>query len=384
MWEALSRKKARNKKGMSCKNSNVNLYLLDVKKFSVGVSTSGKSADFDSAMRRFEPCHPYHLLFTSLKEFSLRRIVLVSGTANPTLSKKISEFLDVPLVNPQLRRFANGEVYCEIEKNVRGADVFVLQSTCAPVNENLMELLIIIDALKRASALSITAVVPHYGYSRQDRKSAPRTPITAKLVADMMTVAGASRVVTMDLHAGQIQGFFNIPFDNIFASPVLLDYIQKNLNRENLITVSPDAGGVERVRHFAKKLQADLALIDKRRTGPNVAEAMNVIGDVKGKDCIIIDDMIDTAGTLVQAAKALRKNGANKIYAAATHPVFSDPAIQRISECEELEQVIVTDTIPLSEAGRKLDKIKVVSTADILSKAIHRTFNHDSVSSLFI
>ncbi len=314
----------------------------------------------------------------------MRRIVLVSGTSNPTLSKKISEFLDIPLVNPQIRRFANGEVYCEIEKNVRGADVFVLQSTCAPVNENLMELLIIIDALKRASALSITAVVPHYGYSRQDRKSAPRTPITAKLVADMMTVAGASRVVTMDLHAGQIQGFFNIPFDNIFASPVLLDYIQKNLNRENLVCISPDAGGVERVRHFAKKLSTEIALIDKRRTGPNVAEAMNVIGDVKGKDCIIIDDMIDTGGTLIQAAQALRKNGANKIYAAATHPVFSDPAIQRISECAELEEVIITDTIPLSDAGKKCPKIKVVSTADILSKAIHRTFNHDSVSSLFI
>jgi ribose-phosphate pyrophosphokinase len=314
----------------------------------------------------------------------VRRMVLVSGTSNPILSKKISEFLDVPLVNPQLRRFANGEIYCEIEKNVRGADVFVIQSTCAPVNENLMELLIIVDALKRASANSITAVVPHYGYSRQDRKSAPRTPITAKLVADMIDVAGATRVITMDLHAGQIQGFFNIPFDNIFASPVLLEYVQKNLDRSNLITVSPDAGGVERVRHYAKKLDADLALIDKRRTGPNVAEAMNVIGDVTGKDCIIIDDMIDTAGTLVQAAKALRKNGARRIFAAATHPVFSDPAIQRIAECSELESVIITDTIPLSEAGKKLDKIKVVTTADILAKAIHRTFNHDSVSSLFI
>jgi ribose-phosphate pyrophosphokinase len=314
----------------------------------------------------------------------VRRIVLVSGTSNPTLSKKISEFLDVPLVNPQLRRFANGEVYCEIEKNVRGADVFVIQSTCAPVNEHLMELLIIIDALKRASANSITAVMPHYGYSRQDRKSAPRTPITAKLVADMLTVAGASRVVTMDLHAGQIQGFFNIPFDNIFASPVILDYIMKNLNRDNLVCISPDAGGVERVRHFAKKLSTDLALIDKRRTGPNVAEAMNVIGDVKGRDCIIIDDMIDTAGTLVQAAKALKKNGANRIYATATHPVFSDPAVARISECVELEEVIVSDTIPLSAEAKKVAKIKVISTADILSKAIHRTFNHDSVSSLFI
>jgi ribose-phosphate pyrophosphokinase len=314
----------------------------------------------------------------------VRRMVLVSGTSNPTLSKKISEFLDVPLVNPQLRRFANGEVYCEIEKNVRGADVFVIQSTCAPVNENLMELLIIVDALKRASAKSITAVVPHYGYSRQDRKSAPRTPITAKLVADMMTIAGSSRVITMDLHAGQIQGFFNIPFDNIFASPVILEWVQKNLDPTNLITVSPDAGGVERVRYYAKRMNAELALIDKRRTGPNVAEAMNVIGDVKGKDCIIIDDMIDTAGTLVQAAKALKKNGANKIYAAATHPVFSDPAIQRLAECPELEAVIVTDTIPLSESARKLEKIKVVTTADILAKAIHRTFNHDSVSSLFI
>lgn len=314
----------------------------------------------------------------------MRRMVLVSGTSNPILSKKISEFLDIPLVNPQLRRFANGEIYCEIEKNVRGADVFIIQSTCAPVNENLMELLIIVDALKRASAKSITTVVPHYGYSRQDRKSAPRTPITAKLVADMITVAGASRVITMDLHAGQIQGFFNIPFDNIFASPVLLEYVEKNLDRTNLITVSPDAGGVERVRYYAKKLEADLALIDKRRTGPNVAEAMHVIGDVTGKDCIIIDDMIDTAGTLVQAAKALRKNGAKKIYAASTHPVFSPPAIERIAACEELESVIVTDTIPLSEAARKLDKIKVVTTADILAKAIHRTFNHDSVSSLFI
>lgn len=314
----------------------------------------------------------------------MRRMVLVSGTSNPTLSKKISEFLDVPLVNPQLRRFANGEVYCEIEKNVRGADVFVIQSTCAPVNEHLMELLIIVDALKRASANSITAVVPHYGYSRQDRKSAPRTPITAKLVADMMTIAGCTRVITMDLHAGQIQGFFSIPFDNIFASPVILDYVQRNLDPANLITVSPDAGGVERVRYYAKRMNTDLALIDKRRTGPNVAEAMNVIGEVNGKDCIIIDDMIDTAGTLVQAAKALRKHGAKKIYAAATHPVFSDPAIQRLSECSELESVIVTDTIPLSENARKLDKIKVVTTADILSKAIHRTYNHDSVSSLFI
>lgn len=314
----------------------------------------------------------------------MRRIVLVSGTSNPTLSKNISDFLDVQLVNPQLKKFANGEIYCEIEKNVRGADVFIIQSTCAPVNDHLMELLIMIDALKRASASSITAVVPHYGYSRQDRKASPRTPISAKLVADLVTVAGASRVITMDLHAGQIQGFFNIPFDNIYASPVILNYITKNINTENLICVSPDSGGVERVRHYAKKLKVELAMIDKRRTAHNVAKAMNVVGDVSGKDCIIIDDMIDTAGTLVQACKALKEKGANKIYCAATHPIFSDPAIDRLAECEELTEVIVTDTIPLSEKGRKLDKIKVLSTGEILSKAIHRTFNHDSVSSLFV
>jgi ribose-phosphate pyrophosphokinase len=314
----------------------------------------------------------------------MRRIVLVSGTSNAPLAKSISEFLDVALVNPQLKRFANGEIYCEIEKNVRGADVFVIQSTCAPVNDNLMELLIMIDALKRASAESITAVIPHYGYSRQDRKAMPRTPISAKLVADLITVAGASRVVTMDLHAGQIQGFFNIPFDNIFASPVILSYIKKHIQSENLVCVSPDSGGVERVRFYAKKLQTELAMIDKRRTGPNVAKAMNVIGDVKGKNVVIIDDMIDTAGTLVEGVQALKKNGALKIYACSTHGVFSGPAIQRIQECADLEEVIVTDTIPLSEEGKKVSKIKVLSTADLLSKAIHRTFNHDSVSSLFI
>lgn len=313
----------------------------------------------------------------------MRRIVLVSGSSNPQLARNISDFLDVQLVNPQLKKFANGEIYCEIEKNVRGADVFLIQSTSKPVNDNLMELLIMIDALKRASAASITAVMPHYGYSRQDRKASPRTPISAKLVADLLTVAGATRVITMDLHAGQIQGFYNIPFDNIFASPVILNYVTKNINTENLICVSPDSGGVERVRHYAKKLKVELAMIDKRRTAPNVAKAMNVVGDVKGKDCIIIDDMIDTAGTLVQAAKALREKGANKIYTAATHGIFSDPAIQRMSECEELEEVIVTDTIPLSEAGKAVSKIKVLSTGEIFSKAIHRTFNHDSVSSLF-
>jgi ribose-phosphate pyrophosphokinase len=314
----------------------------------------------------------------------LKRIVLVSGTSNLTLSNQISDYLDVPLVNPQLVRFANGEIFCEIEKHVRGADVFVVQSTCSPVNDNLMELLIMIDALKRASASSITAVIPFYGYARQDRKSSPRTPISAKLVADLLTVAGTSRVITMDLHAGQIQGFFNIPFDNIFASPVLLSYIRKELFSENTVFVSPDAGGVERVRAYAKKLNSDIAMIDKRRTGKNVAEAMNIIGSVSGKDCIIVDDMIDTGGTLVEACKALRKNGANKIYACATHPVFSNPAIERITNCEELDRVIVTDTIPLTDEAKKCSKIVVLSTGELLSKAIHRTFNNDSVSSLFV
>ena len=315
---------------------------------------------------------------------NMRRIVLVSGSSNPSLSNEISEYLDVPLVDPQLRRFANGEIYCEIEKNVRGSDVFLIQTLSHPVNDNLMELLIMIDALKRASAESITAVIPYYGYSRQDRKASPRTPISAKLVADMITAAGASRVVTMDIHAGQIQGFFNIPFDNIYASPVFLNYIQNNISLDNLMMVSPDAGGVERVRWYAKKLQTDIAMIDKRRTGPNVAKAMNIVGDVAGRDVIIVDDMIDTAGTLVEAAKTLRDHGAKKIYAFATHGILSGPAAERISECKELEAVVITDTIPLCDECSKVEKIKVLSTADILSKAIHRTFNHDSVSSLFI
>ncbi|MFN8370105.1 MAG: ribose-phosphate pyrophosphokinase [Bacteriovoracaceae bacterium] len=311
-------------------------------------------------------------------------MLLVSGTSNPMLSKKISEYLDVPLVDPQIRKFANGEIYCEISKNVRGADVFVIQSTCTPTNDNVMELLIMMDALKRASANTITAVVPHFGYARQDRKVMPRTPITGKLVSDIITKAGATRVVTMDLHAGQIQGFFDIPFDNIFTSPVILEYITSNISLQDLVCVSPDSGGVERVRHYAKKLKTEMALIDKRRTAPNVAKAMNIVGDVKNKNCVIIDDMIDTAGTLIECVMALKREGALKIYACASHPIFSDPALKRINECVELEQVIVTDTIPLSEEAQNNPKIKLLSVAEILAKAIHRTFNYDSVSSLFI
>ncbi|PIK14280.1 ribose-phosphate pyrophosphokinase [Halobacteriovorax sp. JY17] len=314
----------------------------------------------------------------------MKRIVLVSGSSNPKLASRISQFLDVSLVDPQLVRFANGEIYCEIEKNVRGADVFVIQSTSTPVNDHVMELLIMIDALKRASAASITAVIPHYGYSRQDRKASPRTPISAKLIADILTAAGATRVITMDLHASQIQGFFNIPFDNIYASPVLLEYIRAEIFNSNSIFVSPDAGGVERVRHYAKKLKADIAMIDKRRTGKNVAKAMNIVGNIEGKECIIIDDMVDTAGTLIEACRALKDNGATKVYACATHPVFSGPALDRIAGADELDKIIVTDTIPLSPEAESIDKIHVLDTAEILAKAIHRTFNNDSVSSLFI
>lgn len=314
----------------------------------------------------------------------MKRIVLVSGSSIPELASRISSHLDVSLVDPNIVHFANGEICCEINQNVRGADVFIIQSTCPPVNDNVMELLIMIDALKRASASSITAVMPHYGYSRQDRKVSPRTPITAKLMADLLTVAGATRVITMDLHAGQIQGFFNIPFDNIFASPVILNYIRSNVDLENIVCVSPDAGGVERVRYYAKKIKSEFAMIDKRRIGRNVARAMNIIGDVDGKEVVIIDDMIDTAGTLVEATKALKDHGAKRVLACATHGVFSHPAIDRIAECEELDEVIVMDTIGLSEQARNLNKIKVLSSAEILSKAIQRTFNNDSVSSLFI
>ena len=314
----------------------------------------------------------------------MSRLVLISGSSNPELSQKVSEHLDIPLVDANLVKFANGEFICEIDKNVRGADVFIIQSTSRPVNDNMMELLIMIDALKRASAQNITAVIPHYGYGRQDRKVSPRTPITAKLVADLLTTSGATRVITLDLHAGQIQGFFNIPMDNIYSSPVLLKYIQDEIKSDRLICVSPDSGGVERVRHYAKKLDCELAMIDKRRTGKNVAKAMNVVGDVKGKDCVIIDDMIDTAGTLIEGVKALKEHGAQRIHACATHAVFSDPALDRIEACEELDQVIITDTISLSPRGRTIKKIKVVSTSELISKAIHRTFNNDSVSSLFV
>src|SRR6185437_15427565 len=262
----------------------------------------------------------------------VRDWIILSGNANRPLAQKICEKLGKPLGDAEVKRFSDGEVFVEIKENVRGKDVYVIQSTCRPANDTLMELLILIDALKRASAKEITAVVPYYGYARQDRKVAPRTPISAKLVADLIQAAGATRLVAMDLHAGQIQGFFNIPFDNLFSSPILVEHLKKEVGTgEKVVLVSPDAGGVERARAYAKRMDANVAMIDKRRIGPNIAKAMNIVGDVEGKIAIILDDMIDTAGTLTEAAKAVLDHGATAVYAAATHGVLSGPAIDRIN-----------------------------------------------------
>ena len=311
------------------------------------------------------------------------KIKIFSGNSNPRLAEKICEGLGVPLGTAKVKTFSDGEIQVEIGENVRGRDVYVIQSTCAPTNNLLMELLVMIDALKRASAATITAVIPYYGYARQDRKAAPRTPITAKLVADLITTAGADRVVTIDLHAGQIQGFFNIPVDNLYAAPVILSYIKKRFEGEQIVMVTPDAGGTERARAFAKRLGCTLAVIDKRRTGPNVAEVMHLIGDVRDKTAIILDDMIDTAGTLTQAAKALKDNGAKAIYACATHGVLSGPAIERINN-SEIEEVVLTDTIPLGDKEPQTTKVRMLSVASLLAEAIKRIHEDESVSSLFV
>ncbi len=310
--------------------------------------------------------------------------VVLSGNSSLPLAQNISKHLGKPLGQLEVRRFSDAEIFVEVKENVRGRACYVVQSTCNPVNDNLMELLIMIDALKRASAKEISVVIPYYGYARQDRKVQPRTPISAKLVADLLTSAGATRVVTMDLHAAQIQGFFNIPVDNLFSSPVILQYLkQLKLPSQDVVMVSPDAGGVERARAYAKHLDCSVALIDKRRVGPNVAKAMNIIGDVSGKTAIIVDDMIDTAGTLTEAVNACLSHGATAVYAAATHGVLSGPAIERLS-ASPIKEVIVTDTIPLSEAGKSCTKIKQLSVAPILAEAIQRIHHYDSVSSLFI
>jgi ribose-phosphate pyrophosphokinase len=313
----------------------------------------------------------------------LDKIKVFSGNSNSALAQKICDVLGVPLGNAGVKTFSDGEVMVEICENVRGRDVYVVQSTCAPTNNNLMELLVMTDALKRASAATITAVIPYYGYARQDRKAAPRTPISAKLVADLVTTAGVDRVVTIDLHAAQIQGFFNIPVDNLYAAPVILNHLKDRFAGQNLVMVTPDAGGTERARAFAKRLDCPMAVIDKRRTSPNVAEVMHLIGDVRGKTAIILDDMIDTAGTLTQAAGALKQNGAALIYAAATHGVLSGPAIDRLNG-SVIEEVLLTDTIPLGEKAERTSKIKVLSVAPLLAEAIRRIHEDESVSSLFI
>jgi ribose-phosphate pyrophosphokinase len=310
-------------------------------------------------------------------------IKVFAGNSNPALADAVCEYLGVPRGDADVRTFSDGEILVEIDENVRGGDVFVIQSTCTPVNDNLMELLLMLDAFRRASAKRVTAVIPYYGYARQDRKVAPRVPISAKLVADLITTAGALRVLTVDLHAGQIQGFFNVPVDNVFATPVILQYARERLNDGEVTVVSPDAGGVERARAFAKHLTASLAIIDKRRARPNEVAEMHIVGDVRGKTAVLIDDMVDTAGTMVAAAKALKDNGASEVIACCTHAVLSGAALERI-EGSQLAELIVTDTIPLRPEARASGKIKVLSVAHLLGEAVRRIHYEESISSLFV
>jgi ribose-phosphate pyrophosphokinase len=309
-------------------------------------------------------------------------IKIFTGNSNQPLAQEICDHLSVKLGHAKVHTFSDGEIQVEIGDNVRGRDVFLVQSTCAPTNNHLMEMLVMVDALKRASAARINAVVPYFGYARQDRKVAPRAPITAKLVADLISVAGVDRLLTVDLHAGQIQGFFDIPVDHLYAAPVMLDEIRRK-NLADLVIVSPDAGGTERARAFAKRLDAGLAIIDKRRSGPNVSEVMHIIGEVKHKNCVIVDDMIDTAGTLCTAANALMNAGAISVSACATHGVLSGPALERISE-SKLQEVVVTNTIPLQARFNNCERLRTLSVSRLLAEAIRRIHNDESVSSLFV
>jgi len=314
--------------------------------------------------------------------FNYGDLKIFSGRAHPALGREICAYLGISLGELTLYNFSDGEDYCQIDENVRGADVFVVQPTCSPVNDHMMELLILLDAFRRSSASRITAVLPYFGYARQDKKDKPRVPIAAKLMADLLTASGADRILTMDLHAAQIQGFFNIPVDHLFAAPVLLDAIRK-IDTEELIIVSPDVGGLTRARAIAKRLDASLAVIDKRRTGKNETEILNVVGEVEGKDVLILDDIVDTAGTLVQAEAALRRQGARRTYAAAVHGVFSGPALERI-EASGLQSLLVTDTIPVEAAMARCPRIKSLSVAPLLGEAIQRIHDGASVSSLFV
>ena len=310
-----------------------------------------------------------------------RELKIFSGNSNFPLAQEICECLKIPMGKINLASFSDGEFYCQILENVRGTDVFIIQPTCCPANNNIMELLIMIDAFKRSSATRITAVIPYYGYARQDRKDKPRVPISSKLVADLLTAAGADRILSMDLHAGQIQGFFDIPVDHLYAMPVLIEYL-KGLNIPNLTLVSPDAGGVERARAFAKRLDADLAIIDKRRTGPNEAEVLHIVGHVAGRNVIICDDLIDTAGTIVNAVAALRKKKAERVFVCATHGVLSGPAIERLYTAP-IEEIVLTNTVPLDKS-KILPNMKILSVAGVLGTAIQSIHEETSVSNLFV
>ncbi len=310
------------------------------------------------------------------------RLKVFTGNANPKLTDEICKHLGVPRAEASVERFSDGEIYLQILENVRGADVFVVQPTCTPVDQNLLELLLMMDALKRASAKRTTAVLPYYGYARQDRKDKPRVPISAKLVASVLVTAGADRILTLDLHAAQIQGFFDIPVDHLFATPVMIEYFQ-HLDLPKLTVVSPDAGGVERARAFAKRLKAPLAIIDKRRDQPNVAEIMHIIGRVRDRTCLIVDDIVDTAGTLVNAAEALLGQGALAVYACCTHPVLSGSAVERITR-SNLKELVVSDSIPLSEAARQCDRIRQLSVAPLLAGAIQSIHEETSISRMFV
>lgn len=310
-------------------------------------------------------------------------VKLLAGNSNRDLAEEVARSLNTELADMTVKTFSDGEVSIKINENVRGHDTFVLQSTCTPVNNNLVELLLIMDALKRASAERITAVMPYYGYARQDRKTQPRVPISSKLVADLVEKAGANRVLTIDLHAGQIQGFFNIPVDHLYAIPVLLEYVREKIPIDNLVIVSPDAGGVERARAFARQLDCSLAIVDKRREEANICSVMNVIGDVSGKDTLLLDDLIDTAGTLTQGAQILKDNGAKRVFAACSHAVLSGPAVERIGN-SVIEEIITTNTIPLDSKREKCRKLRVLSVAKLLGEAIQRIHEESSVSSLFV
>jgi ribose-phosphate pyrophosphokinase len=319
-----------------------------------------------------------------LGENRMNGMAVFSGNANPELAKKICESLHVPMTKVLCGRFSEGEIRVQIEENIRGKDVFIVQPTCPPINDNLMELLIMMDAARRASAERITAVLPYYGYARQDRKDQPRVPITAKLVANLIWAAGADRVLTMDLHASQIQGFFDIPVDHLYAINVLCDYFQKKEFRKNkVVVVSPDVGSLKMARAYAKRLEVGLAVVDKRRSSPEKTEVMHILGSVKGKTAVIVDDIAATAGSLVEAAEALGKKGVTSVYAAISHGVLSGNALQRIRECQILKEVVITDSIPFRQASSSNSKVKVTSIAPLLAEAIHRIHNGESVSGLF-